>query len=403
MVDEMDDREETGEESFAELFEKSFSGGGSKLEPGKKVEATVLSITKDWVFLDVGQKGEGVLDRKELLDAEGNLKVAEGDVVTAYFLSRAGGELRFTTRLGGGSGSGNAQLEEAWRSGIPVEGTVEKEIKGGYEVKLAGNTRAFCPFSQMALRRTEDPGQFIGKTLSFKISQYAERGRNVVVSHRAILEEEQRHQRETLRTTLREGMSVPGVVTQLKPFGAFVDIGGIEGLIPISEVAWGRVEDINEVLSIGQQVEVAVKSLDWETNRFSFSLKEAQADPWRSVADKFLEGMVLTGKVVRLAPFGAFVVLGEGIDGLVHISKLGGGKRISHPREAVKEGQSLTVKIEKIDAEARRVSLVLPGGEGAAEAEPEEDFRQYIPSSSGGGMGTFGELMKKQQEKKKRR
>ena len=402
MVDEMDDMEETGEESFAELFEKSFSGGGSgKLEPGQKVEAKVLSITKDWVFLDVGQKGEGVLDRKELLDADGNLKVAEGEVVTAYFLSRAGGELRFTTRLGGGSG--NAQLEEAWRSGIPVEGTVEKEIKGGYEVKLAGSTRAFCPFSQMALRRTEDPGQFIGKTLPFKISQYAERGRNVVVSHRAILEEEQRLQRETLRTTLREGMSVAGVITQLKPFGAFVDIGGVEGLIPISEVAWGRVEDINEVLSIGQQVEVAVKSLDWDANRFSFSLKEAQADPWRTVADKFLEGMVLTGKVVRLAPFGAFVALGEGIDGLVHISKLGGGKRISHPREAVKEGESLTVKIEKIEAEARRVSLVLPGGEGAAAAEPEEDFRQYLPPSSGGGMGTFGELLKKQQEKKKRR
>lgn len=402
MVDEMDDREETGEESFAELFEKSFSGGGAgKLEPGKKVEATVLSITKDWVFLDVGQKGEGVLDRKELLDADGNLKVAEGDVLTAYFLSRAGGELRFTTRLGGGTG--NAQLEEAWRSGIPVEGMVEKEIKGGFEVKLAGNTRAFCPFSQMALRRTEDPGQFIGKSLSFKISQYAERGRNVVVSHRAILEEEQRQQRETLRATLREGMSVAGVVTQLKPFGAFVDIGGIEGLIPISEVAWGRVEDINEVLSIGQQVEVAVKSLDWDANRFSFSLKEAQADPWRTVADKFPEGLILTGKVVRLAPFGAFVALGEGIDGLVHISKLGGGKRINHPREAVKEGESLTVKIEKIDAEARRVSLVLPGGEGAAEAAPEEDFRQYLPPSSGGGMGTFGELLKKQQEKKKRR
>ncbi len=402
MVDEMDDREDTGEESFAELFEKSFSApGGGKLEPGKKVEATVLSITKDWVFLDVGQKGEGVLDRKELLDADGNLKVAEGDVLTAYFLSRAGGELRFTTRLGGGSG--NAQLEEAWRSGIPVEGTVEKEIKGGYEVKLAGSIRAFCPFSQMALRRTENPEQFIGKSLSFKISQYAERGRNVVVSHRAILEEEQRLQRETLRATLREGMSVPGVVTQLKPFGAFVDIGGIEGLVPISEVAWGRVEDINEVLSIGQKVEVAVKSLDWDANRFSFSLKEAQADPWRTVAEKFPEGTVVTGKVVRLAPFGAFVALGEGIDGLVHISKLGGGKRINHPREAVKEGESLTVKVEKIEVEARRVSLVPVGGEGAAEAEPEEDFRQYIPQSSGGGMGTFGELLKKQQEKKKRR
>ncbi len=400
MVDEMDEMEESGEESFAEMFEKSFISS-NKLEPGQKVEATVLTVTKDWIFLDVGQKGEGVLDRKELLDADGNVTVAEGDVISTYFLSRAGGEMRFTTRLGGGSG--NAQLEDAWRSGIPVEGTVEKEIKGGYEVKVAGSVRAFCPYSQMALRRTDNPEQFIGKVLPFKISQYDERGRNVVVSHRAILEEERKKQKDALKETLSEGMTVSGTITQLKPFGAFVDIGGIEGLIPISEVAWGRVENIEEVLSVGQQVEATVKSLDWEANRFSFSLKEALADPWQNVGEKYPEGAVLAGKVVRLAQFGAFVNIGEGIDGLIHISKLGGGKRISHPREVVKEGQALTVKVEKIDGDARRISLMLPGGAAGSDESPEENFRQYVPEAPSSGMGTLGDLMKKKMEKKKKR
>lgn len=400
MVDEMDGREESGEESFAELFEKSFVKRGT-LEPGQRVDATVLKVTRNWVFLEVGQKGEGVIDKKELMDADGNAKIAEGDVLTAYFLSRSGGELRFTTRIGGGPG--NAQLEDAWRNGIPVEGTVEKEIKGGFEVKVAGGARAFCPFSQMALRRTESPEQFFGKTLAFKITQYGERGRNVVLSHRAILEEEQRRQRETLRAALREGMTVGGVITQIKPFGAFVDIGGVEGLIPISEAAWGRVDDLHELLAIGQTVEVAIKSLDWEKNRFSFSLKEAQPDPWRTVAEKFPEGSTHAGKVARLTPFGAFVTLGEGIDGLVHISRLGGGKRIGHPREVVKEGDSIAVKIEKIDREARRISLAPEGGEKSAEASPEEDFRRYAPETPPSGMGTLGDLLKKKPEKKNRR
>lgn len=400
MVDEMENLEDSGEESFAELLEKSFVAG-SKLEPGQRVDAKVIKVTKNWVFLEVGQKGEGVVDKKELTDAEGKAEIAEGDVLTAYFLSRAGGELRFTTRIGGGSG--NQQLEEAWRNGIPVEGTVEKEIKGGFEVKVAGGARAFCPYSQMALRRTDNPEQFLGKTLPFKITQYGERGRNLVLSHRVILEEEQRQLRETLQNTLREGMSVNGTITQLKPFGAFVDIGGIEGLIPISEVAWGRVEDIHEYLSIGQTVEVLIKGLDWEKNRFSFSLKEVQPDPWSTVGDHFPEGSVHTGKVVRLTTFGAFVTLADGIDGLLHISKLGGGKRISHPREVVKEGESLSVKIEKVDHEARRIALAPVGGEAVVEENPDEDFRRYLSTASSSGMGTLGDLLKKQLDKRNRR
>jgi small subunit ribosomal protein S1 len=390
---DIDETEENGteEENFAEMLAQSLAGGSGRLEPGQKIEATVLKITGDWIFLDIGKKGEGVLDRRELLDPEGQLKVAEGDCLSAFFLSASGGEMRFTTRLGGG-GQDHSQLEEAWRSGIPVQGMVEKEIKGGYEVKLAGGARAFCPYSQSALRRTDAPEQFIGRHLPFRITQFTEKGRNVVVSHREILEEEQRQQREVLRESLREGMTVRGTINSLQKFGAFVDIGGVQGLLPMSEIGWGRVEDINEVLTVGQQVEVTIKSLDWEKNRFSFSLKETLADPWLQVPQKYPEGTLLTGKIARLTPFGAFVTLEPGVDGLVHISKLGGGKKIKHPREAVSEGQTLQVQVESIDRESRRISLTLPGTAKGEKEAPAEDYRQFLKEEAK-PMGTFADLL----------
>ncbi len=384
------DFEQNEEEDFAELLKQS-EVGSRRLEPGQKIEATILKLTADWVFLDIGQKGEGVLDRHELLDAEGKPTVGEGERISAYFLGASGGEMRFTTRIAGG-GQAQAQLEEAWRSRIPVEGTVEKEIKGGYEVKLAGGSRAFCPFSQAGLRRSDTPEQFIGRHLPFRITQFSERGRNIVVSHRDILEEEQQQQRAVLKEKLREGMTVRGTVVSLQKFGAFVDIGGVEGLVPMSEIGWGRVEDIHEVLSSGQEVEVTIKSLDWDNNRFSFSLKETLADPWLQVPQKFPEGSVLTGTVARLAPFGAFVTLEPGVDGLVHISRLGGGKRIKHPREAVSEGQQLTVQVESLDRESRRISLTLPGVAKAEKEAPAEDYRQYLKEEAK-PMGTFADLL----------
>lgn len=395
MNDERFDEEADGEEeSFAELLNQSLEKA-VELSPGQKVAARVLQIGSEWIFLDVGQKGEGVLERKELLDAEGNLTAAAGDDLEVFFLSRAGGELRFTTRIGG-AGTGSAQLEEAWRSGIPVEGRIEKEIKGGYEVRLAGGVRAFCPFSQLGLRRQEAPDEVIGQSRPFKITRFAEQGRNIVVSHREILEEERRRQREALRETLREGMVVRGTVSSLRDFGAFVDIGGIEGLLPVSEISYGRVEDIHQVLQVGQELELAVKSLDWEKERFSFSLRDTLADPWAAVGSLYREGMTFTGTVARLAPFGAFVTLAEGIDGLLHISRLGAGRRIKHPQEVLKTGQQLAVTIEKIDREQRRISLV-PAGEDAAAEAPSS----YTEKASG-GLGTLGDLLQKAGQKKKR-
>jgi small subunit ribosomal protein S1 len=395
-IDELETGEqaEESEESFAALFEASQKDAGH-LSPGAKVEATVLKIAKEWVFLDTGRKGEGVLDIKELLDAEGNLTVKVGDKVSAWFISSRNNEMRFTTKVGGASASaGNAQLEEAYAAGIPVEGVIEKEVKGGFEVKVAGS-RAFCPFSQVALRRVEDSAALIGKHMSFRITEYAENGRNIVLSHRALLEEEQQQKKEALKETLQVGQRVHGTVTSLRDFGAFISIGAVEGLLPVSEVGWTRVNHVSEVLSVGQEIEVVVKGIDWDKDRISFSLKETLADPWEQAVSAFPEGSYQNGKVARLTPFGAFVTLASGVDGLIHISKLGAGKRIQHPKEVLSEGQDVEVKVEGVDREQRRISLAL-AAVSRAEQEQADTMSAYRASAAEvpKGMGTLGDLLK---------
>ena len=386
--------------SFADLLAQQEEGPG-RFEPGQQVEATVVRISKDWIFLDLGGKSEGSLSKGELVDKDGQLAVKEGDRLRAYFLSANRNEMLFTTRMGGSAA--RAHLEEAFRAGIPMEGFVEKEVKGGYEVKIAGNQRAFCPFSQTGLRREQSDEGFVGSHHTFRITEFGEKGRNILVSRRAVLEEEARQQKEELRHTLELGQIVAGTVTRVLDFGAFVDIGGIEGLLPISEIGWSRVEDIRAALHEGQQLRVVIKKLDWDADRFSFSLKDTLADPWEQAIARFPVGSAHTGTVARLTAFGAFVTLAEGIDGLLHISQLGRGKRINHPREAVEEGQALEVIVEGVDPEKRRLSLALPGvaapagskdKEGAA---PEDDYRQYVKKSgaaAAGAMGTLGDLLK---------
>jgi len=389
-----------GEENFAEMFEKSFKKQG-RLEPGQMVEAMIVKITSEWVFLDLGGKGEGYLDRKELADEAGNLTVKEGDTVRAYFQSSANNEMHFTTKIGSGPGK-QAQLEDAWRNGVPVEGTVAKEVKGGFEVKIGGTVRAFCPFSQMGLRRDEPQADIIGRSLSFNISEYGENGRNIVLSRRAILESERQDKKRVLQASLQEGMKVRGKVTSIQKFGAFVDIGGIEGLLPVSEIAWSRTEKVSDVLSVGQEVEVVLKKMDWDQERFSFSLKDALPDPWDRAVDAYPAGSYHNGTVSRLAPFGAFVTLAEGVDGLIHISKLGGGRRLSHPREVLKEGQAVEVQIEAVDREKRKISLALAEIRRAEEEEAAtlQEYKQQT-NAAPQNLGSFGEILKAKMEQKK--
>jgi small subunit ribosomal protein S1 len=395
MTDEQFDNEEMNDDDFAAMFEASLKGVSQQLKPGDKVEGTLLQVGKDWSFLDIGEKGEGVLATAELLNDDGEPKYTVGDIIVVYFMSRSGGEARVTTRVGGGGHSGMEQLKNAHASGIPVEGRIDKEIKGGFEVKLAGHTRAFCPFSQTGLRVAE-PTELIGRELPFKITQFSEGGRNIVVSHRALLDEERQQKRESLRQTLEEGMIVKGTVTNILGFGAFVDIGGLEGLLPIAEISYGRIDDINDVLSVGQELEVAVKKIDWENNKFSFSLRETQANPWNKVGTIYKQGETYSGKVCRLAQFGAFVTLEDGIDGLLHISKLTEeGQRVRHPQDVLKVGDKLEIVIEKIDQQEKRLSLAL------ASQQQEIGETSYADTPVSSGMGTLGDLLKAAQKKRK--
>jgi len=397
----------TDELSFAQMLEETYAKPAT-LEPGQKVKATVVRIAKEWVFIDLGGKSEGYFAMSEVVDSDGQAQIKEGEVVTAYFLGSGKGGMQFTTKLGKGS-EANAHLEEAYRGGIPVEGLVEKEVKGGYSITIAGSSRGFCPFSQIGQNRVPSE-EVVGRHLAFRIIEFGENGKNLIVSHRAILEEERRVNFERLQKTLQEGAVVTGTVTSIRPFGAFVDIGGLEGLLPVSEICWGHVDDINERLHVGQCLEVAVMKLDWEHERFSFSLKNAGVDPWSMVALKYPEGSIHQAKIVRLMNFGAFACLEEGVDGLLHISQLSRGRRISHPREVVEIGQEVEVRIDSIKLEEKRISLSLTAldeqepasekgrgkGKDADDAsENRQEFQRYQQEKRGAkaSMGTFGDML----------
>ncbi len=395
-------------DSFEALLNASENKPVRTLSPGQKTTATIVGVDGETIFLDVGLKSEGIINASEFLDENNELTVKVGDNISVYYLKSGRSEQLFTARLG--SGASSAHLEEAWRSGVPVEGMVKAEIKGGFEVTLSGNIRAFCPYSQMGLRRVEDPaGEYLNSQKTFLITQYSENGRNIVISARALQEEEQQQKKEELQASLTEGMSVGGTISSIRTFGLFVDIGGVDGLVPLSEVGWSRIENLEETFHVGQQVEVAIKSLDWEKDRISLSIKETLADPWETAISSFPEGTSHVGTVNRLVQFGAFVTLAPGIDGLVHISKLGQGRRLNHPREALEEGQNIEVLIESIDLEKKRISLAPSGYESAEDKADKErkDFSSYLDlskESSAGkeSMGTLGALLKAKLEEKKR-
>ncbi|VAW40427.1 SSU ribosomal protein S1p [hydrothermal vent metagenome] len=378
------------EERFADLFQvKTVSS--RNLKPGDRIDARVADISGENIFLDVGGKSEGVLAAAEVRNQDGRIELKPGDAVKVYLLAVRGGEMVFTTSVGSSHAS-LLELEEAFRSGIPVEGRVVSEIKGGFEVVVAGQ-RGFCPYSQMDIRRVEDPADYLDKACRFKIIEFTGHGRNIILSARALLEEERERQRETLRETLEEGARISGTVTSIRDFGAFVDIGGVDGLIPISELAWGQVDRVEDILSRDQQVEVVIRKLDWDNNRISLSLRETTESPWDSAVRKYPEGSIHQGRVSRLAAFGAFITLEPGIDGLLHISKLGAGRRINHPREVLEVGGEITVRIDSVEADKKRISLA-PEDAAPDRDKDERPARAPAVKSTPKTLGTLGDLLR---------
>ncbi len=377
------------EERFADLFTGKITT--PKIQPGDRIDAVIAGISGENVFLDIGGKSEGVMAAAELRNNEGEITARPGDTVSVFMLAGKGGEMVFTTRVGTGQAS-LEEIETAFHSGIPVEGQVTTEVKGGFEVTVA-HQRCFCPYSQMDIRRIEDPGEYLGRTLQFRIIEFGNDGRNIILSARALLEEERRRRQDALKESLREGDRVRGTVTSLREFGAFVDIGGIDGLIPISEMAWGQVDRVEDILTRGQEVEVMVRTIDWNSERISLSLKEAAENPWAGVPEKYPVGSIQTGRVARLVQFGAFVTLEPGIDGLLHISKLGSGRKIHHPREVLEAGQKVIIRIESVDTEKQRISLAPENYTTEPDTVDERMEQQRAVQNQPKSLGTLGDLL----------
>jgi small subunit ribosomal protein S1 len=346
-------------EDFATLFARHEAGPG--LERGQVVKGRIIQITGEHVFVDVGGKGEAWIDRAELTDDAGRLRLAVGDEVEATVVS-TGDEVRLSHKLRQGAQAREA-LGVAAQSGMPVEGKVAAVIKGGYEVTVAG-LRAFCPMSQMDLRRTEAPEEHVGRVLEFRITRYSEHGRNVVLSRRVLLEEQAAVAAEETRKKLVPDAVLPGVVTSLADFGAFVDLGGVQGLVPLSELSYARVARAGDRLRVGEPVTVKVLRVDAEKGKVTLSLKALEGDPWATVAGRLRERQVVRGRALRATDFGVFVELLPGVDGLLHVSEIP-RHRQGAMREAVAAGAEVAVLLVAIDSGKRRIALALAPDDAA--------------------------------------
>ncbi len=384
------------DEDFADLLKEfdARDGGGKKkrrdVEPGDVIRGRIVSIGRESVFISLGAgKSEGSLDLNELRDADGNVTAKVGDEIEARVVE-AGGEsgavvLRRSLRPGA---EGKAELSQAHQLRIPVEGTITAVNKGGLDVMVAG-VRGFCPVSQLELRHVDDPSSYIGRKLTFLITKYEEdrRGINMVVSRRALLEAEGRDRRAKLVV----GAVLPGVVTTLKEFGAFVDLGGVEGMLHVSEIGYQRDTRPADHLAVGQRLQVQVIKIDNE--RISLSLKSLERDPWEDVATRFAPGTKVKGKVMRVEAFGAFVELEPGVDGLLHVEELAAGRQTRHARELAKPGDLLEVTVLSVDQERRRISL---GVGDRPDAVDPADLQAHM--TGGSKLGTLGDLFRQQKK-----
>ena len=340
-------------EDFATLFARE--AARPVLEVGQIVKGRVIQITAESVFVDVGSKGEAWIERAELTDADGRLKVAVGDEVEATVVA-AGDEVRLSHKLRQGAQARQA-LAMAAQTGIPVEGKVAAVIKGGYEVTVGG-LRGFCPFSQMDMRRVEATEEYVGRVLEFRVTTFSDNGRNLVLSRRRILEERAAEAAEETRKKILPGAVLTGTVASLADFGAFVDLGGVQGLVPLSELSHSRASRPADLLRVGDPVTVKVLRIDQEKGRISLSLKALEGDPWGAVAGRLRERQVVRGRAARSTEFGLFVELLPGVDGLLHVTEIPRSRQ-GAMREAAAAGAEIAVLIVSIDPEKRRVALAL--------------------------------------------
>ncbi len=399
------------EEDFATLFAASEAAQSTRprLAEGSRVRGRVIAVGPTTAFVAVGNKAEATIDLSEFRDAEtGEIALAIGDQIEATVTddgSRSGSIIIKRT-LGRGSHL-PGELEQAHAHGIAVEGLVTAQNKGGFDVQIAGQ-RAFCPSSQIDVRRA-DPAQYVGQRFRFRVKQIAG-GRNIVVSRRDLLEEENAQQAAAHWERLKVGDVVQGTVRSIRDFGAFVDLGGIEGLIHVSEIGHGRSANPSEALHVGQSIEAQVIKLeppgDGGRGRISLSLRALAPDPWSTAAERFPVGTSLRGKVRRIEPFGAFVEIEPGLDGLVHVSRMSLDRRVSNPKQIVNAGDEVDVTVVGLELDKRRIALSMVENarreRDASDAVDREETRSSMASSnrSSRSLGTFADLLAKSRKPK---
>ena len=338
---------------------------------GQTIEGTIVAIGPKVAFVDVGGKGEAEIDVEELKDVDGTFEVAVGDRIHARIVSTSGGIV--LSRKGVRNAATQRELEEAFRDGLSVEGKVVQEVKGGYEVRIA-RERAFCPLSQIDIARTTEPAVHVGHIYAFRITEYKNDGKDVVVSRRQHLEEQQRARAEELRKSIVPGSVLTGRVVSVRDFGAFVDLGGgIQGLLHVSEMGWSRVTNPNEVVASGDQITVKVLRVDEATQKISLGLKQLLDDPWATAATTYHVGQMVSGRVSRVAPFGVFVELAPGIAGLIPLSETGLTQDVDIKRTFA-AGTQIEVVVLEIDAAARRIRL---SSRAVAQAKETDELRDY--------------------------
>jgi small subunit ribosomal protein S1 len=368
------------------MFEASVKA--RQFKRGEAIEGTIVAIGPKVALVNIGGKGEAELDVAELKDHEGDIEVSVGDRITAMVVSTSGGIV--LSRKGVRNATSQRELEDAYNAGLAVEGKVVQEVKGGYEVRIA-RERAFCPLSQIDIVRTTDTAAHVGQAYRFKIIEYKDGGKNLVVSRRKQLEEEQRASAADVRKSIVPGAVLTGRVVSVPDFGAFVDLGGVQGLLHVSEMSWTRVNSASEVVAPGDQITVRVLRVDDANGKIALGLKQLQDDPWTTLAAKYQAGQVRTGRVTRLADFGAFVELEPGVTGLMPFAE-SGADRNADKRKAFPIGSELEVVVLDVDVEARRIRL---SRKAVAEQREQAEVREYEASKSAEPEASMGSIADK--------
>jgi small subunit ribosomal protein S1 len=369
-------------DSFAALFEASVSGGEFGKE-GEIVQGTVVAVQRDNVIIDIGGKSEGMISLSEFTDATGGVTVKPGDRVDVFIESRENDDGLVTLSKEKADKmkvwdeiSGACERDEL------IEGTISQRVKGGLSVTIKGGVKAFLPGSQVDLRPIRNLDKLIGQTYQFKVIKFNKKRGNIVLSRRVLLERERDEQKTKTLETLEEGKVVRGVIKNITEYGAFVDLGGIDGLLHITDMSWGRVNHPEELFKVGDEVTVKVLKYNPETERVSLGLKQTQEDPWSHAEEAFPPGKKVHGKVMSITDYGAFVELEPGVEGLIHVSEMSWTKKVKHPSKLLEVGQEIDCQVLEVDAKAKRISLGLK----QLEPDPWTLFTEkYSPGDKIGG------------------